>query len=181
MILGAAGAAKCWKLQGWKGSSGPVSNGSLWELLLAELDRPDRTIHWVKVPSHVTIEGNNEADRLAEEGRMSHPRLPALSTPTYHSRQLQTRKVPKRQEIIFHSVFPTTCHCAHPPPPSPPLPLCSAEAQATLSALHLSALPDPESEKEDSGMSATDTESFSEDSTSESGSNCSCSTDCSRG
>ena len=61
------------------GSSGPVSNTSLWEQLLEELDRPDRTIHWVKVPSHVNVEGNNEVDRLADEGRQLH-----LGSPPNH-------------------------------------------------------------------------------------------------
>ena len=30
-----------------------------------ELDRDDREIIWIKVPSHLRVEGNNEADRLA--------------------------------------------------------------------------------------------------------------------
>ena len=76
VILGAAGPAWRWKLRGWVGSSGPVSNFPLWEQLLDELDCTQRTIHWIKVPSHVTIEGNNEADRLAEQGRHMHPRFP---------------------------------------------------------------------------------------------------------
>ena len=64
VILGAAGTAKQWKLRSWKGSCGPVANVSIWEQLLHELDQPRKTIQWVKVPSHVTVEENNEADRL---------------------------------------------------------------------------------------------------------------------
>ena len=63
------------------GSSGLVSNMYLWEQLLEELDRESRVVHWVKVPLHVTIEGNNEVDRLAEQGRLMHPRLPCPNTP----------------------------------------------------------------------------------------------------
>ena len=37
---------------------------------------------WCLVPSHVDILGNNEADRLADQGRLSHPRCPVLRTPS---------------------------------------------------------------------------------------------------
>ena len=82
VILGASGAARRWKLRGWTGSSGPVSNVEIWEQLLHELSQPDKTIKWVKVPSHVTVEGNNEADRLADLGRLSSPLHPILHTPS---------------------------------------------------------------------------------------------------
>ena len=64
---------------------GPVSNVPLWEQLLDELDCTQRTVHWIKVPSHVTIEGNNEADRLAEQGRHMHPCFPHPCTPYAHT------------------------------------------------------------------------------------------------
>ena len=73
VILGVSGAARRRQLRGWHGSSGAISNVSLWEIMLNSLERPGHTVHWVKVPSHVTLQGNNEADRLAEQGRMSHP------------------------------------------------------------------------------------------------------------
>ena len=85
VILGASGAARRWKLRGWTGSSGPVSNVEIWEQLLSELSQPDKTIKWVKVPSHVTVEGNNEADRLADLGRLSSPLHPILHTPSTFS------------------------------------------------------------------------------------------------
>ena len=85
VILGASGAARRWKLRGWTGSSGPVSNVEIWEQLLRELSQPDKTIKWVKVPSHVTVEGNNEADRLADLGRLSSPLHPILHTPSTFS------------------------------------------------------------------------------------------------
>ena len=46
-----------------------------------ELDNNSRTVHRIKVPSHVTIEGNNEADRLADQGRQLYPRYPHPRTP----------------------------------------------------------------------------------------------------
>ena len=81
VILGASGVAKRWKIRGWKGSCGPVANVAIWEELLHELDQPGKTIRWVKVPSHVSVEGNNEADRPADLGRLSSPLHPVLSTP----------------------------------------------------------------------------------------------------
>ena len=82
VFLGATGAARRWKLRGWTGSSGPVSNVPLWELLLDTLSAHTGSIKFIKVPSHVDILGNNEADRLAEQGRLSHPRCPVLKTPS---------------------------------------------------------------------------------------------------
>ena len=46
-----------------------------------ELSNPDREILWVKVPSHVDVPGNQEADRLSKVGRMSHPLFPTKATP----------------------------------------------------------------------------------------------------
>ena len=85
VILGASGAARRWKLRGRTGSSGPVSNVEIWEQLLRELSQPGKTIKWVKVPSHVTVEGNNEGDRLADLGRLSSPLHPILHTPSTFS------------------------------------------------------------------------------------------------
>ena len=43
---------------GWQGSSGPGPTLYLWKQLLHELDCKDRTIEWVKFPSHVQVSGN---------------------------------------------------------------------------------------------------------------------------
>ena len=75
VVLGATGKAKKWELNNWVGSNGPLSNVELWKQLLAELDKSDREIQWIKVPSHVGIVGNEEADALAETGRLSSPLL----------------------------------------------------------------------------------------------------------
>ena len=80
VFLGATGAARWWKLRGWTGSSGPVSNVPLRELLLDTLSTHTASIKFIKVPSHVEILGNNEADHLANQGRLSHPRCPVLTT-----------------------------------------------------------------------------------------------------
>ena len=82
VFLGTRGAARRWKLRGWTGSSGPVSNVLLWELLLDTLSAHTGSMKFIKVPSHVDILGNNEADRLADQGRLSHPRCPVLKTPS---------------------------------------------------------------------------------------------------
>ena len=54
---------------------------SMWEMLLTELQRKGREIIWIKVPSHVTIEGNDEADSLAAVGLHAHPVHPFHQTP----------------------------------------------------------------------------------------------------
>ena len=82
VFQGATGAARRWKLRGWTASSGSVSNVPLWELLLDTLGTHKGSIKFIKVPSHVDILGNNEADRLADQGRLSHPRCPVLRTPS---------------------------------------------------------------------------------------------------
>ena len=75
VFLGASGKAHKWALNNWVGSKGPLSNVALWKELLTELDSPSRDIKWIKVPSHVGIQGNEEADSLAEIGRLSSPLL----------------------------------------------------------------------------------------------------------
>ena len=42
-----------------------VSNVAPWEQLAVKLDKPGRTVEWVKLPSHVGTEGNAQADLLA--------------------------------------------------------------------------------------------------------------------
>ena len=73
VLLGVRGAAKHWKVRGWIGSCGPVSNVPIWEMIL---EGPNREVEWIKVPLHVTIEGDNEADRFAAalQRSMSHIR-----------------------------------------------------------------------------------------------------------
>ena len=75
---GATGAARGWKVRGWVGSAGTrVSNVTLWEELVVELDKLGRTIVWVEIPSYVGIEGNTQADLLASAGRLASPLYPS--------------------------------------------------------------------------------------------------------
>ena len=67
------------------GSRGPLSNVELWKELLTELESPHRTVQWIKVPSHVGIQGNKEADSLAEDGRLNSPLLQQLVAPQVRS------------------------------------------------------------------------------------------------
>ena len=119
VILGATGARR-WKIRGWVGSCGPVSNAHLWEELLNELDKPGCQVQWVKVRSHVTIESDNEADRLAEQGRLMHHKLPRPFTPKPSS--FSTPKAPKHPKPLqqeFSPLPPTKLFPALYPPKHP--------------------------------------------------------------
>ena len=91
----ATGAAFRWKARGWLNSAGTnVPNVALWEELLQELEKQGRTIQWVKVPSHVGIEGNSQIDLLANEGRLANPLYPPKQQTTQHGESV--RGPPKR-------------------------------------------------------------------------------------
>ena len=62
-----------WEKAGWRSSSGAVSHSDLWIPLLAQMRRHQQTARFIWVPSHVGIVGNEGADQLAEQGRLSHP------------------------------------------------------------------------------------------------------------
>ena len=62
-----------WEKAGWRSSSGAVSQSDLWIPVLAQLRRHQQTARFIWVPSHVGIVGNEGADQLAEQGRLSHP------------------------------------------------------------------------------------------------------------
>ena len=66
---------------GQRGSSSKVACVDVWQTLLQELSNPDKEILWVKVPSHVDVPGNEEADKLSKVGRMSHPLFPTNGEP----------------------------------------------------------------------------------------------------
>ena len=55
-----------WKANGWKtAAKKPVKNADLWKLLDKQVLRHQINWNWVK--GHAGIEGNEEADRLANE------------------------------------------------------------------------------------------------------------------
>ena len=163
LVLGATGAARRWRVRGWIGSSGPVSNVPVWEQLLAALDGNPRTVHWVKVPSHVTIEGNNEADRLADQGRQLHPRFPHPRTPSLLLSVASTPRAPKRPKLLTldNSALPVK-RLDFGTQASPPL-IHSIEGQAVLTSLNLTLMAYALSTTSD--ISHCDTDSWSAEST----------------
>ena len=81
VLLGVKGVARRWKINGWRGSSGPVSNVPLWEEVLSFLEDTFQEVKWVKVPSHVNVMGNEQANTLANQGRIVNPLYPVKGTP----------------------------------------------------------------------------------------------------
>ena len=77
-----------------------MSNVPLWVLLLETLRTHQGSIKFVKVSSHVNIIGNNEADRLADQGRLSHPLCPVFQTPERHASADETSTAPKRRRRV---------------------------------------------------------------------------------
>ena len=62
-----------WKRRGWKTKSGnPLENVDLWMEIQELLEERTAETFWVKVPSHVDIEGNEQADALAKKGVEKH-------------------------------------------------------------------------------------------------------------
>ena len=70
---GIMGWSPKWQRHRWRTSSGEVGHRDLWEAILWERDKSgiELQIHWV--PSHLGVNSNNEADALAEAGRLLHP------------------------------------------------------------------------------------------------------------
>ena len=62
-----------WERRGWKTKPGkPVENADLWQEIKEALVERTAPTWWVKVPSHMGVEGNEQADRLAKEGVKRH-------------------------------------------------------------------------------------------------------------
>ena len=163
VVLGATSAARRWRLRGWIGLCGPVSNVPLWEQLLAALDENPRTVHWVKVPSHVTIEGNNEADRLADQGRQLHPRFPHPRTPSLLLSVAGTPRAPKKPKLLTLDRSPLPVKRLNfGAQASPPL-IHSIEGQAVLTTLNVTLMADALSTTSD--IRHCDTDSWSAEST----------------
>ena len=58
-----------WYRHRWKGAPGPVGHADLWSKIHFLVTAHGDTLSFQRVPSHTDIKGNEEADRLAEEGR----------------------------------------------------------------------------------------------------------------
>ena len=118
--LGATGKAKKWVLNTLVGSRGPLNNVELWKELLKEIVSPHRTMKWIKVPSHMGIQGNKEADSLAEDGRLSSSLLRQSVAPQARSlcRSLAPQRgngLPPRLEPILISDCLTDVGMCHLP------------------------------------------------------------------
>ena len=102
--MGATGAAQRWKVRGWIGSTGVrVLNVALCH---RQLDAPDRTSDWVKVPSHIGAEGNTEADLLANAERLTNPLYPSQQHGTQRCEQ-RGEAPPKRKVECEPSSYQT--------------------------------------------------------------------------
>ena len=73
VFLGVTGGAARWKRHGWRNASGPVSHVDIWEEVLGLCLRFVGEVCWLKVPAHCGVPGNEDADTLANEGRLDSP------------------------------------------------------------------------------------------------------------
>uniref|UniRef100_A0A7S1I0U6 ribonuclease H n=1 Tax=Eutreptiella gymnastica TaxID=73025 RepID=A0A7S1I0U6_9EUGL len=62
-----------WRRRGWKTKMGkPVENVDLWQEIVEALENRRAETIWIKVPSHMDIEGTERADKLAKQGVKKH-------------------------------------------------------------------------------------------------------------
>ena len=73
LSLGISGRAAKWKRRDWRNKRGVVSHRDLWERILTLSLSLGARLRTFYAPSHSGIKGNEEADRLAEEGRLLSP------------------------------------------------------------------------------------------------------------
>ena len=105
---GLRGLAFRWPTAGWVPPSGPVCNVDLWIRALDLVDTVSATVKWIWVPSHTDILGNERADVLAEEGRVSLPLYHVLSLPDRPvvSLELSSTPTPRRALAVPRSLRP---------------------------------------------------------------------------
>ena len=90
VYLGATGATFGWKARGWLNSAElNVPNVAVWEELLQESEKQGRTIRLVKLPSHLGIDGNSQADLLTNEGRLANPLNPPHQQNAQHGESIR--------------------------------------------------------------------------------------------
>ena len=95
-------------MKGWVGSYGLVSNIPIWELFLAEQEREGHENFSIKLPSHITIGCNNEADRLAKIGLHAHPLYRCHQTPLQEATVAITPPPPLKRARTDQGTPPTT-------------------------------------------------------------------------
>ena len=126
--------------------------------MLLEVDRNEREIVWIKVPSHVTVEGNDEADRLAAVGVHSHPLYPFNPTPHIKEATRLCTPPPPLKRSKFEVNTPSdravskTIDFSVASPPA--VPLHSVRAESILQSVQLEVLSDPDTD--DTYASCTD-------------------------
>ena len=81
-----------------------ISNISMWEELLLEMERPGRMLKWIYVPGHAGLEGSDTTHRLAMEG-MCLSTLWALPH-TAFSRRKMTHKQPMNNRRALQRPYP---------------------------------------------------------------------------
>ena len=98
---GLRGSAFRWRTAGWA-----VCNVDLWIRALDLVDKVSATLKWIRVPSHTGIPGNERADVLAEEGRVSSPLYHVLSLPDRPivSLELPATPTPRRALAVPRSM-----------------------------------------------------------------------------
>ena len=103
---GLRGSAFRWRTAGWVGQSGPVCNVDLWIRALDLVDQVSATVKWIRVPKHTDIPGNERADVLADEGRVSSPLYHVLSLPDRPtvSLELPSTPTPRRAPAVPRSL-----------------------------------------------------------------------------
>ena len=66
---GVQGSALKWRANSWVTAQGPVTNVDMWIRLMILIDQSKAHLAWIKVPSHMGLQGYERADFLAEAGR----------------------------------------------------------------------------------------------------------------
>ena len=84
--------AYTWRRYGWAGESGLVGHADVWQQIYALLILLGDTLTLIWALSHVEIEGNEEAGKLAEQGRWSHP---------YNERHASKRQCGLQGKVIW--------------------------------------------------------------------------------
>ena len=74
-----------------------MCNVDLWIRALDLVDKVTATVKWIQVPSHTDILGNERADVLVEEGRVSSPLYHVLSLPDRPVVCLELPSTPPRE------------------------------------------------------------------------------------
>ena len=87
---------------GWVSATGPVSNADLWIQLTSLLESSCTVFHWIKIPSHKGLRGNDVADELANKGRL----VFSLYSVRSHNRHIGMAIAPRHHPDQWLSLVP---------------------------------------------------------------------------